>query len=153
MSQSSSGEFGKIYEEILLQFNCLWGTDLTQCTFLNYFLAIMNTNFNGRPWHPWIEVSPMEWYCSERNCIAAVHRCALKHRQSFPAVCHPILHLLLLHGIMCLQHHFLASFSSSFRYQHHIVWYLFQLELIHLLLLQDGIQNQPRLHSSILLTV
>ena len=63
-----------------------------------------------------------------------------------------LFHLLLLPGIMCPQCHLLAFFNSHIRYNDHMVWYLFQLELLLLVLLQDGIQNQPRLHSSILLT-
>ena len=139
MSHSSSGEFGEIYEQILLQLNCLLVTDLTHCRFLNYFSAITNTNFNARPWRPGIKVFLMEWYQSERNCIAAVHHCLWNIVSPSLLGVIQLFHLLLLHGIMCLQHHLLASFSSHTRYQHHMVRYLHQLELLSLLLLQSRI--------------
>ena len=49
----------------------------------------MNITFTDRHWHPGIKVSPMEWYRSERNCIAPLDHCVLKHHQSFPATCPP----------------------------------------------------------------
>ena len=144
--------FGGIYEQILFQLNCSRGTDLMHSTFLKLFSAIMNNTFTARPCHPGIKVSPMELNHSERKHIAAGHCHALNSVSPFLLHVLQLFHLLLLHGIMCLRHYLSTSFSSHIRYQHDMVWYFFQLELLHLLLLQDGILNQPRLHSSILLT-
>ena len=106
---------------------------------LKHFSGMMNYIFTARPWHPEIKAPPMDWNCSERNHVAASAACPPTFPPA-PSVWNDE-----------PQAPFQTSFSSHIRYQHPMVWYLFQLEPLHLLLLQDGILNQPRLHSSILL--